>query len=405
MANHGTVQALLWLALMAAAGPAAGADAPEPPDTAPAADGENAAEANPDAIRLRPSIEIAYGAETNYFEDAGVNELTKVLRTRAGMKFGNSEEADLQVEGEAFASRDHLSGANSRPVDTFGGEINFTKKIGDSAESNFGAAYEAEDFSDPPTRTASAYSGMRGEMAKFEWEIRSTFLAYREDISQAEIEEEDLEDFDRNETGSILRVAYSFTDALKPFAELQYGGIDYLNNRPGFPQRDSLRLRAAIGVGYEIADKLEAEFAVVHESRSFRSAPDYDGDALFSPVASLTWTPVEWLTLLASYDRTFEDTTNDDSYVYDTQTIILGAEVRPVETVKAEVGAQWTIYDEKPVDRREQETMYSGRLAWLPQPGMEYYVSASATQYRYRETPEDDYDNYIFFSGARFEVQ
>lgn len=334
-------------------------------------------------LELRPTIAVTGGFDSNPQEEAD-GEGSPFARLDLGLRATLGEEdgtqAILELEGILI---EFLDSEEERQHE-YTAEFELAHQVDEDLRLSAGLLHEGENLTDPPTRFTEAWSRVEAEVGRFEIDLRGRVNEYRELVDRAEIVEDDLEVFDFRSAAAELRTTFDTGRSFEPLLRARVTGFDYLEQRPGKPNRDAVEYSMMAGVEVEPADDLQIE-AGLRRTERFFDEPGAGSYARIGPDVRVTWDPNDRLSLSASYGHYFGEPTFEEVLVLDTTFLEVDASWQASERLRLTGGAVLSEEEEVGTGVRNVEWEAHADARWLLRERL-YLLAAARVA---REVPGD----------------
>ena len=227
--------------------------------------------------------------------------------------------------------------------------------------------------------------------------LRGAVAEYRERVSRADVVELDLEIYDYRTATAALRAALDSDRRVAPLLRGRVAAIDYLERRPGKPERDALEHSVMAGAAVTLSDALFIELGLRRTERVF-DAPDVGSHARLGPDVEVTWRPSDELRLTAAYGHAFSEPSEEAVRVVDASVARLDAEYTPGERLALHGGVSLTEEKHVGTGGRTRRWDASADARWLLRERL--YLIAAA---RYEEElglRYDQLDRYVLTGSS-----
>ena len=293
------------------------------------------------AVIAISSIAAPAAAGPSAFEELiSTFELRGTLGLSAGVDSNPGEAADPEAEGSAFGRVDgeiHIrvgeDGATRAFVDIEGAAVNYAdgtfdeehryevdvelrQPLGESLEISLGAERDKDATDDPPTTSDEIWGQVAADTPLVKSEVRGTISEYREDIDPAEIAADDLEVFDERTYSAELHAELNTGSILKPVVKARVSAIDYLERRPGKPERDATEYSAVAAIAVQVEDNLTVQLGLRRNERFFE-AEGIGSYSSIGPDVEIEWEPNDRASVQLWLNRGFEEPSLEDGFIRD----------------------------------------------------------------------------------------
>lgn len=296
-------QALAVILVVGAATAPAGAEMPDASDLL-------------SVLQMRGTIGLSVGVDSNPEEESsGKGSSFTRIEGKTSLQIGDDEgtRAVLDVDGAAITYTDGT-------VDQdywYSIDLEIAQPLRDGLEFSLGASRYEDATSDPTTTDQEVWTQASVATSAVDFDLRGSIGEYREEIDRAEIEADDLEVFDYRSYSGRGRAELHTGSPVSPVGEVQVSALDYLERRPGKPERDALQISVMAGARLKVADNATIQLGLRRNERFF-DAVGAGSQVTFGPDVEIEWEPNERISLEFSIDRTFDEPTREDGLVRDT---------------------------------------------------------------------------------------
>jgi hypothetical protein len=348
-------------------------------------------------LDLRPTVGVSAGYDTNPRElpDGPGSAFTRLdLGLRASFGEETGTQAILNLQGNLVK---FLRSEEDMQHELLA-ELEVGHVVSDELRVSLGAMHQRDGQDDPATTFSEAWAQAEADLGRVDLTLRGAVAEYRERVDRAEIVELDLEVYDYRTAAAEVRAMFETGTRVAPLVRGRVATIDYLERRPGKPERDALEHSVLAGAAITLADALFIEGGLRHTQRVFDD-PGAGSYSRIGPDVEITWEPSEELRLTAAYGHYFGEPNHEDVLVLDASFAQLDVAYQVSERLRLAGGAVFT--DEKevgtPFHTRRWEAHADAR--WLLRERLHLIAAARLEQERPQDPEADAYRRVIVRAG------
>jgi hypothetical protein len=348
-------------------------------------------------LDLRPTVGVSAGYDTNPREspDGRGSAFTRLdLGLRASLGEESGTQAVLNLQGNVVKFLRSEEDIQHELL----AELEVGHAVSDELRLSFGAMHQRDDRDDPATTLSEAWAQAEADLGRVDLTLRGAVAEYRERVDRAEIVELDLEVYDYRTAAAEVRAMLDTGTRVAPLVRGRVAAIDYLERRPGKPERDALEHSVLAGAAITLSDALFIEGGLRHTQRIFDD-PGAGSYSRIGPDVEITWEPSEELRLTAAYGHYFGEPNHEDVLVLDATFAQLDVAYQASERLRLAGGAVFT--DEKevgtPFHTRRWEAYADAR--WLLRERLHLIAAARLEQERPQDPESDAYRRVIVRAG------
>lgn len=364
------------------------------------------------AIWVVPGVSIAQAAEpgkpvTNSL--SSLFDLRGTIAVSSGYDSNPDEAAEadgsafvrLDAEGElAFGEEDGLRGSIGFDGslirfsdDTFGtdheylAEASVEYALTDSVDVALGGFRYEDGTDDPATLEEEIWASVKRAGALFDLDFRGSVNEYKENIDRAEVEDDDLEVFDYRTYSGTLKSRLLTASPVRPVAELRLSRLDYLERRPGKPERDATEYSIMAGLQFEATQTLRVQLGLRGNERFF-DVGGTDSHTNIGPDIQIEWAPGDSLSVDFSLVRGFEEAAYEEGLIRDVTSAEIDAAYQATERLSLGAGGKVSAVEEVGAAYRKTELEAHGDVRWKLRDNVNLLLEG----YVLREIRHDDAD-------------
>lgn len=346
---------------------------------------------------LRGTIGFSAGVDSNPEEESD-GEGSAFGRTdgEIEIQLGESGEPNvtLTIDGAAVRFTDGRAEDDYR----YAVDLEIEHPISEGVEISAGASRDRDATSEPTTTDDEVWAELAADAGIVHFEIRGTVSEYRESIAMAEIEAEDLEVFDYRSYQVGLRAEFDISGRVTPILEQEASAIDYLDRRPGKPERDAFEHSVLVGARAELTENTAVQIGVRGITRSFE-ADGVETEFTLAPDVEIEWQPNDRTSIELSAGRSFDEPTREEGSVRDEAKVELDWSYRATDRLRFNGGASIsrTVELQTPYRKIEFEGFAAARYALRE--NLDALVEAYLDNESRRDDPGSDFTRAIVRAG------
>lgn len=348
-------------------------------------------------LDLRPTVGVSAGYDTNPRElpDGGGSAFTRLdLGLRASLGEESGTQAVLNLQGNLVK---FLRSGEDMQHELLA-ELEVGHVVSDELRLSLGVMHQRDGQDDPATTFSEAWAQAEADLGRVDLTLRGAVAEYRERVDRAEIVELDLEVYDYRTAAAEVRAMFDTGTRVAPLVRGRVVAIDYLERRPGKPERDALEHSVMAGAAITLSDALFVEGGLRHTQRIFDD-PGAGSYSRIGPDVEIAWEPTEELRLTAAYGHYFGEPSHEEVLVLDATFAQLDVAYQASERLRLAGGAVFT--DEKevgtPFHTRRWEAYADAR--WLLRERLHLIAAARLEQERPQDPEADAYRRVIVRAG------